>query len=64
MCKAHVLIAAEKSFQMIGFKDFISMKITTEPRKDDVAVVAKKNLCLLWTVEKAQVTFSFLVSEN
>lgn len=31
---------------MIVFKDFMSMKITTEPRKDDVTVVAEKDLWL------------------
>lgn len=31
---------------MKGFKGFISMKITTEPRKDDVTVVAEKDLWL------------------
>lgn len=55
MWRVQVLFTASKSCQMIRFKDdFTPMKITTKPQKDDVTVVARKDLGLY--MESGEVT--------
>lgn len=55
MWRVQVLFTASKSCQMIRFKDdFTPMKITTKPKKDDVTVVARKDLGLY--MESGEVT--------